>query len=280
VTESLSAKRKSLHSPGLERAPLAPRHFLAVAAFILALAFTALAPPPAAAFEFKTSVTDQAGQDTVTSFVTRFYVQCLNRQPDPGGLDHYVTRLNNGYYTGGDVARAFIFCPEFEGRQTSNPEFLTILYMAFFNRKPDEMGYRGWLAALEAETSRWDVTSSFIGSQEFAALCSEYGISPYPDHQGQPGVDAPNPVKPANGAEIVFPAGFQWDPLPGASQYHLQVHTYTASATGRTEMTDSNTEQTVTDPMIPAGRRSAYGKWRVSADDGPYCPWQDFTVGR
>jgi len=56
----------------------------------------------------------------VEAFVTRFYQQCLSRQPDQPGLDGWTDALLNGSLCGDDVAYGFIFSQEFINRNTSN----------------------------------------------------------------------------------------------------------------------------------------------------------------
>jgi LCP family protein required for cell wall assembly len=117
--------------------------------------------------------------EQIQSFVTRFYVQCLGRQPDEDGLNEWVGRLMNGSKTGADVAEGFVFSKEFLEQQHSNEEFVTILYRAFFNREPDANGYSAWLGRLSGGMTRESVLDGFLKSKEFADLCSNYGITPY-----------------------------------------------------------------------------------------------------
>ena len=115
----------------------------------------------------------------VNEFVTRFYNECLNREPDQTGLDGWANALENGWITGADLAEGFILSPEFINRGTSDEEFLKILYQTFFNRQPDTVGFNGWLSALRSGTSRSAVLEGFIYSDEFSKLCNQYGIIPY-----------------------------------------------------------------------------------------------------
>ena len=92
--------------------------------------------------------------EQVQAFVTRFYVQCLNRQPDSGGLSEWVGRLMNGSKTGADVAHGFVFSEEFLANNHGNEAFLTILYSAFFNRQPDAEGYSAWLNRMAGGMNR------------------------------------------------------------------------------------------------------------------------------
>jgi len=117
--------------------------------------------------------------EQVQAFVTRFYVQCLNRQPDSGGLSEWVGRLMNGSKTGADVAHGFVFSEEFLANNHGNEAFLTILYSAFFNRQPDAEGYSAWLSRMAGGMNRGKVLDGFLKSQEFSQLCADFGITPY-----------------------------------------------------------------------------------------------------
>jgi hypothetical protein len=112
-----------------------------------------------------------------TAFVTRFYQECLSRDPDSAGLNGWVNWLESGAKTGADVAYGFVFSDEFILRNVSNSEYLTILYRAFFNREPDSGGYSGWLGYLNTGKSRQWVLAGFINSDEFKNLCAAYGIN-------------------------------------------------------------------------------------------------------
>jgi hypothetical protein len=114
----------------------------------------------------------------VQDFVSRFYQQCLNREPDPAGLAGWSDALLEQRLTGADVARGFIFSPEFINKNISNEEFLTILYKAFFNRNPDPGGFNGWMAELSNGTDRSAILEGFLYSQEFIGLCQRYDIKP------------------------------------------------------------------------------------------------------
>lgn len=121
---------------------------------------------------------DEWGRGTsVAAFVTRFYQQCLNREPDTGGLEHWADSLNNGDKTGAELANSFVFSEEFENQNTSDSEFVTILYKAFLNREPDTGGYNNWMNKIAGGASRASVLDGFTSAQEFKNLCQTYGIT-------------------------------------------------------------------------------------------------------
>ncbi len=115
----------------------------------------------------------------VEAFVTRLYQQCLEREPDSSGLDHWVNSLLEGRHSGEAVARGFFLSVEFENRNLSDGVFVTILYRALFDREPDQAGYDNWVGELAAGKSREWVLSKFSRSVEFVTLCRRYGIQPY-----------------------------------------------------------------------------------------------------
>lgn len=113
----------------------------------------------------------------VENFVTRFYVQVLGRSPDSWGLSDWVNRLIEGDKSGSDVARGFVLGNEFINQNTSNDEFVNILYITFFNREADAAGLNEWLTQLGSGGSRVDVLNGFLGSQEFINLSNSFGIA-------------------------------------------------------------------------------------------------------
>ena len=117
-------------------------------------------------------------KQAVEDFVTRFYQLCLNRNPDAAGLQGWTNDLLNQIQTGADVANGFIYSPEFINKNTTNDEYLTILYKAFFNRDADQAGWDVWIAELNSGKDRGYVLNGFLGSQEFINLCEDYGINP------------------------------------------------------------------------------------------------------
>lgn len=115
----------------------------------------------------------------VAAFIVRLYNLCLDRDPDKAGLDGWTNDLIKQIKTGAEVAWGFIFSQEFTDRSTTNDEYLTILYKAFFDRLPDQPGWDYWIAELNSGKDRGDVLNGFVYSQEFKMLCENYGITAY-----------------------------------------------------------------------------------------------------
>ena len=90
----------------------------------------------------------------VEDFVTRFYRLCLDRDPDSAGLEGWTNNLLNHIQTGADVAEGFIYSSEFIGKNTTNSQYLEILYKAFFDRDADPAGWNTWREALDGGRDR------------------------------------------------------------------------------------------------------------------------------
>ena len=130
---------------------------------------------------FQVSALAAINGKSVKSFVERFYVTVLDREADIPGLMDWTNNLTTGISAGSDVATGFVFSAEFINRDTSDIEFLNILYHAFFNRTADAGGLAGWLDQLTQGTSREEVLNGFLYSQEFSTLAAAYGIKAVPD---------------------------------------------------------------------------------------------------
>jgi peptidoglycan/xylan/chitin deacetylase (PgdA/CDA1 family) len=140
---------------------------LALALFVFATVF-----PMSGAL--KPLLADSASD--VNAFVTRFYQQCLDRQPDAAGLAGWVNALLNRSITGATTASGFINSPEFISRNLSNDAYLQVMYKAFFDRGPDPQGYSDWMGQLNSGSSRQYVLAGFVNSTEFTNLCTKFGI--------------------------------------------------------------------------------------------------------
>ena len=114
----------------------------------------------------------------VRRFVRRFYVQCLQREGDAGGIAYWTEHLINGSLIGSSLAHNFFLSQEFLDRGLGDEQFVDILYATFFSRASDPDGQAFWLGQLGSST-RLQVLDGFIYSQEFLNLCAAYGIIAY-----------------------------------------------------------------------------------------------------
>jgi hypothetical protein len=66
-----------------------------------------------------------------------------------------------------DMANFFFNSPEYLGRNTTDRQFITNLYLTFFQREPDEGGYAFWLEQLANGMTRNEAMAGFLYSPEF-----------------------------------------------------------------------------------------------------------------
>lgn len=116
----------------------------------------------------------------ITAFIARCYICALGRKFDVTGLNSWTGEILNASdqkQKAIDVAsNGFFYSQEFINRNTTDEEFVTILYSTFLNREPDQVGYNDWVSKLEDGTGRGTVLKGFSGSDEFAELMASYGI--------------------------------------------------------------------------------------------------------
>ena len=115
-------------------------------------------------------------RDQVVEFVTRLYRVCLDREPDEGGLNDWVSRLKSGKITGIKAAQGFIFSKEFKNKMYCDEHYVEYLYRAFMGREYDEAGKKSWVGLLAKGKTREAVFNGFANSKEFKGLCAQYGI--------------------------------------------------------------------------------------------------------
>jgi len=112
----------------------------------------------------------------IETFINKYYNEALGRNASSAEINGWVDLLINGSIGGADVARGFILSDEFSRRGTTNEEYVRILYRALLGRDPDQGGFQGYVSLLNQGVSRRQILEWFIGSQEFANVCSTYGI--------------------------------------------------------------------------------------------------------
>jgi len=110
-------------------------------------------------------------------FVERLYVVALDRPSDPEGKKYWTEQVISGNLTGADSIRAFFLCREFEDRNLTDEQFVTVLYKAIFNRdaSADKKGYDFWMNTLTVAGRDW-VVEGFINSPEWCDVCASYCV--------------------------------------------------------------------------------------------------------
>lgn len=103
-----------------------------------------------------------------TSLVIQFYTELLGRQPDPVGLQGWVSQLQRGVPRHG-VLIGFLDSVEYKGGNAPPAQFVESLYNKLLGRGSDPNGRQGWIDALSAGASTADVIRGFLFSEEYCA---------------------------------------------------------------------------------------------------------------
>lgn len=111
------------------------------------------------------------------AFVARLYNKCLGRQPEEKGLDEWNQRLVSGEQSGAQVGCGFVFSQEYKNKNTSDSDYVEMLYQVFLDRPSDSSGKTDWINSLQQGMSREYVFRGFVESQEYMQICSSYGIT-------------------------------------------------------------------------------------------------------
>ncbi|MEQ1890733.1 MAG: DUF4214 domain-containing protein, partial [Alphaproteobacteria bacterium] len=107
--------------------------------------------------------TDMAGKGYL------LYRAAFDRAPDVEGLGYWVRELDRGQDYGTVVAASFIASAEFirlNGSNTSNAQFVNLLYQNVLHRAGEADGVAYWLAELNGGGARSNMLASFAISAE------------------------------------------------------------------------------------------------------------------
>lgn len=114
--------------------------------------------------------------NTVNSFVERLYKVALGRDAETKGLNYWVQLLMEKRKTPMQVATdGFFNSQEFKNKNTSNNDFVEILYKTFLDRNSDINGKNYWLNKIASGVSRNEVIRGFAVSTEFKKIIEASG---------------------------------------------------------------------------------------------------------
>ena len=133
--------------------------------------------------EVTETAAEEAGEENellnandVNGFVTRLYEVCLGRKPDKTGYMDWINWLNSGKVSAAGAVQGFMLSKEMKEKNYSIPDWVEICYKAIMDRKSDAPGKKTWVDCLTNGVSQNFVLKGFVGSSEFAGLCSKYGV--------------------------------------------------------------------------------------------------------
>ena len=123
-------------------------------------------------------MTTQFGADTTrpeNNMVNDFYRGFLNRFPDDGGFNSWLTQMRQAQCTGQAAVRdlsyqlssLFVNSVEYAGRNRNNAQYAEDLYNAILKRGADPAGFQAWVNNLNSGMTRQQALKFFTDSTEF-----------------------------------------------------------------------------------------------------------------
>lgn len=154
-------------------------------------------PNVSGTFPIRVGVTNEYGSDrqnftlsigpqdvhSATTLITHYYTSILRRGPEPDGLTYWQNLIAEKQAQGLDVkpvfrdmATFFFNSDEYLGRNTTDDEFITNLYLTFFQREPDQSGITFWLGQLANSVTRNEAMAGFLYAPEFTSFMENLGF--------------------------------------------------------------------------------------------------------
>ncbi|SCP96865.1 DUF4214 domain-containing protein [Anaerobium acetethylicum] len=121
-----------------------------------------------------TAERDQNAQ--LTMFINRIYTKALGRAGEEEGIEYYAKAINSGEIDPIQVAKNFIFSPEFEDKNLADEEYVKVLYRTFMDREYDAGGLQYHLDRMDNGVSKEDILDGFAFSPEFNEIMSGFGL--------------------------------------------------------------------------------------------------------
>ena len=112
----------------------------------------------------------------VRAFVERMYTIVLGRGAEEQGLNDWADRLMAQEIDGATLVDMFVNSDEFIARNTSDEDYIKILYRAVLGREADTDGLKMWKDMLADDWTRDYILEGLVLSTEFKSICDSYGI--------------------------------------------------------------------------------------------------------
>lgn len=116
--------------------------------------------------------------DPLVAFIESLYQNIQGRPSDSGGMEFWLSGLQNGTHTGASTSGFFFFSDEYIDRNRTDEEFINDLYNTCMGRPADPGGMAFWFEQIALGASRKLVLNAFLNGPEFATRCAEFGVEP------------------------------------------------------------------------------------------------------
>lgn len=115
--------------------------------------------------------------NNVKKYVGRMYNGILERTYSESEEKSWADGMMYDGLSCAEVAYRFIFSEEYTNRNTSNEQFLRMLYLTLLRREPQNSEIQTWLQTMASGYSRKYVLMQFTASDEFNRIWSEWHLN-------------------------------------------------------------------------------------------------------
>ena len=132
------------------------------------------------AFVFKIPVyKNMPGGDyeNVKKYVAHLYNTVLERECSNHEMDWWIETILQNDLTCSQITYSFVFSDEYIANNSSDNEFVKMLYISLLDRIPQNSEVENWVNILYNDYSRKYVFQQFVQSDEFQNKCQDYKIS-------------------------------------------------------------------------------------------------------
>ena len=114
----------------------------------------------------------------ISEFVEGLYNNILGREAVVSEVSTWTDVLQNNDKTAVEVSEKFIFGNEYESKNTSDEEYIKMLYCSILGREAQSVEIADMLKTMQYGVSRKYIFSLFVSSDEFVTKCNNIGIIP------------------------------------------------------------------------------------------------------
>lgn len=112
----------------------------------------------------------------VSDFVKALYEEVLGRDAETEGLNYWLQGFSTKTLSAKDALNHFVASDEYTAKNTTDKEFVDMLYKVCLGRDAETEGANYWLRVLASGASRSSVMDVFTSSDEFVEICNKFGI--------------------------------------------------------------------------------------------------------
>ena len=115
--------------------------------------------------------------ENMEKYIRRLYRNVLGRECGLDEVQVWKYGMEYGNLSCADIAYSFIFSDEYKNKNTSDAEYVELLYKTILSREPSQDEIQFWVKVIEDCYSRKYILQHFLSSEEFNELCEKWKLT-------------------------------------------------------------------------------------------------------